>query len=178
MPIPIKEPISDNGTTSMTINALRQLCKNRSITTATSNIASIRSENTERIDSRVNVDVSDTVSTLRPCDEYVSSRASAVSITRLLSSIAFASPCLKMFNSTASLPFTRAILTTSVAASLISAISERRIWVPAGSVIIARLRISSTLCSLPDRRIEVLECSFLRLPVGKSRLAARITPST
>jgi hypothetical protein len=45
-------------------------------------------------------------------------------------------------------------------------------------VLITKALNSSTLLSLPDRRIAVCDSLLCRYPVGKSRLAARIAPWT
>src|SRR5574344_197350 len=92
--MPMKEPISESGTTSMTMSASRQLARNIRMTNATRMTAASRSSSTELMDDRVKSEVSETNSSARLSDEYVLSSSLMDLRTASLSSMALASPCL------------------------------------------------------------------------------------
>ena len=102
MRIPMKEEMSETGTTTITMSALRTLCRKSSITSDTSRIAKRRSVSTELMALRVKVVVSCATSTLSPSEAYCSSRFWICLPTASLTWSALASDCLSMLSRIAS----------------------------------------------------------------------------
>ncbi len=82
-------PSSTTGTAITGIRVARQLCRNTNITITTRTIASIRVLTTSRIDSRMNLVVSNGYATFQPAGIVLSSRFT-VSLTALATAIALA----------------------------------------------------------------------------------------
>ena len=128
--IPIKAAISEVGIETITISALRKLCRKKYITTATNTIAKTRSNITEFAACRVNSLVSSASCSFTFSFLYVFSICAILVRTCSLTDTALASVCLSTCSKRVFSWLIRAILSASSSASCTSATSERRISIP------------------------------------------------
>ena len=150
------------------MNALRMVCKNKSMTSATKNTANSRSWITASTDSMVGKEVSVATVNLSASLLYLASKSLNLALVALATSTALASDCFLMRKPIPLTPFKREIVIWSSEASTTSATSRKRIALVPLAIRTKSWR-SSRFLYLPVKRTVICSLLLLILPVGKSR---------